>query len=218
VDISSVSKILSDAWKAVEASNVPAQVQGVAFTQAAQMLYGSSPRDEDSVSNHSTVRSTKIGRAANSTSGSTSTTPEDAGAAENMPDADTFYANLVKHTGVERDVLKDLLHYSPTKITLNVTGRQLGTSLRQKQQAAGVLLSVAYQYGLGHSTTGINLIREECTRLRAVDHNLPTHLRNTDGIRLVGDGQVKQIQLRDAALDLFKKEAERIAGKPEAAE
>ncbi|WP_157931244.1 hypothetical protein [Mycobacteroides abscessus] len=217
--MSDVSKILADAWRAVEASKVPAQVREAAFTHAAHLLSGSPPAYSGGRGDSpKTSPATKAGKGAHTAPSSASTASEGRDAAESAPDGDTFYANLSKHTDVELDVLEDLFHYSPTKITLNVTGRQLGTSLKQKQQAAGVLLSVAYQYGLGHSTTSVKVIREECSRLRAVDHNLPTYLRDTAGIRLVGDSRVKDIQLRDAALDLFKKEAERIAGKSKAAE
>jgi hypothetical protein len=214
-----VSKVLSDAWKAVETSNVPTQIQEAAFVQAVQLLSSASPTSKrgDTVG-ESAGGGPGVEGAKRRPSVSTRTSSDQGDAARDAPDANEFYQNLVQHTHVEREVLEDLFNYSPTKITLNVTGRQLGTTLKQKQVVAGVLLSVAYQYGLGHSTTSVRVIREECTRLRGVDDNLSTHLRKTDGIRLVGDGQVKHIQLRDAALDLFKTEAERIAGKSEAAE
>jgi hypothetical protein len=217
-----VSELLSDAWQAVEASKVPPQIQEAAFVQAVQLLSGSSPTGQRSDTGGEGAgkrgRSTKSPKAAKSASSSTRSSSNQNDAAEDVPDEDEFFENLVEHTNVDREILEDLFGYSPTKITLNVTGRQLGTTLKKKQVAAGILLSVAYQYGLGHPTTSVGIIREECTRLRGVDNNLPTYLRETKGIRLVGDGRVKDIQLRDAALDLFKSEAERITGKSEAAE
>lgn len=219
---SDVAKVLDDALNAVDASSVPEELREAAFVQAVQLLSRSLLTGlGGNGGGKSSGDVTGPATGAKGTSSAPSSPDASSGpnsATEDAPSADEFYDNLVRHTHVDREVLEDLLHYTSDKITINVTGRQLGTSLRQKQIAAGILLSVAYQYGLGHSTTSITVIREECTRLRAADHNLPTYLRSTDGIRLVGDSRIKNIQLRDAALDLFKTEAERIAGKSEGAE
>ena len=190
----------------------------MAFAHAAQLLSTSVPSPERGTGDGKTSRSKKANLTTTRASSSPPANSEGSDDAEGVPDADEFYENLVKHTHVDREVLEDLLNYTPAKITLNVTGRQLGATLKQKQIAVGVLLSVAYQYGLGRSTTSVSVIREECTRLRGVDDNLSTYLRGTSGIRLVGDGRIKDIQLRDAALDLFKAEAERITGIPGATE
>ncbi|WP_145013793.1 hypothetical protein [Mycobacterium marseillense] len=221
MDVNEASKVLSDAWQAVETSKVPAQIQEAAFVEAVQLLADSPPTSErGGRQGEGTGGATGPAKAATPAKRATTKTPASSGQSDtdDAPSEHEFYENLVRHTHVEREIVEDLLHYSNDKITINVTGRALGATLRQKQQVAGILLSVAYQYGLGHTTTSVSVIREECTRLRALDHNLPTYLRNTDGIRLVGDGRVKNIQLRDAALDRFKTEAERIAGKSEAAE
>ena len=217
-----VAKVLKDSWQAVLDSEVPKEYREIAFNRAVDLYgyapvagqppitppegnrgsTGSEPSDDGRNAAKSTTKSRTTGKARHA----------EPATGTDAPSEEEFYARIVAETGVDRELLEDVLHYSPTKPTIIATGRQLGSTLKQKQVAVALVLSVARQHGLGENVTSVAVIREACESKRCADRNLSQNIRDTKGLRLVGEQRTKDIQVRDAALDLFRTEVERIAG------
>lgn len=204
-----INELLKKAWAEVERANLPAPLNEIAFKEAIRLLtYG----DERSPGTSGTA-GTKSKPSGTATSGSSSERGSASPVAESgLPSIseDEFFQKLEREAGVSRDKLERVIHYDGKTPIINLPGRALGASQKQKQIAIAQVLPVVRQYGLGEAETSAAVVRQECERLRCADRNLSKYLADLDGIVYTGPSRRKALKVR--RVDAFQRVVDQLLG------
>ncbi|WP_241060380.1 hypothetical protein [Streptomyces marispadix] len=188
-----VSDVLKDAWAAVEAADLPGEIQPVAFREAVRLL---SP-----ASSATTSAMLTSGHSTDSAPG----TVEPEGSAAHAPIAEReIYDRVVEHTGVDRAKLEHLVHMDDDGPHMSVPGLKLGKSNAERARAVAQIIIMVRSFGIGENETPLEVIRAECERLKVYDSaNFSSQVRALNGYVVTGSGQNRRVRAKSAAVQSF---------------
>jgi hypothetical protein len=188
-----VSDVLKDAWAAVEAAELPSEIQPVAFREAVRLL---SP-----VSSATTSAVLMPGHSTDSTPG----IAEPDGGAVHVPVSEReIYDRVVEHTGVDRQKLEHLVHMDDDGPRMSVAGLKLGKNNAERARAVAQIITMVRSFGIGDTDTPLEVIRAECDRLKVYDSaNFSSQVRALNGYVITGTGQNRRVRAKSAAVQAF---------------
>lgn len=189
-----VSKVLENAWAAVEGANLPVEVRPDAFREAVRLL---APLSAPSSSPHSV----KSGGSETRYQESKMLPPEGNGSG---PSEDEIYARVVAQTGVEREKLERAVYLDDDAIRVSLPGLKLGKNNAERARAVAQLLTVVRGFGLEESETSLEVIRAECERLKVYDSaNFSSHMKGLSGFVVTGTGQNRKVRAKGPGIQAF---------------
>jgi hypothetical protein len=200
-----VSEVLKQAWDAVEAANLPSEIQAVAFREAVRLM---SPAEAASAGAHTqggTARSGGSGGAGGSGSGSSKGATGSGSANAITVDEAEIYARVAEQTGVDREKLEELVHLDDGVLKISIPGIKLGTNNAEKTRSIAQILTIVRGFGLEEHETSVELIRAEAQRLKCYDSaNFSSHLGKLRGGYLItGTGINRRIRAKAGGIHAF---------------
>ena len=210
-----VSEILATAWREVEAANLPENVRGIAFGEAIRLVDNGTARPM--VRREAQVASTLGSPAGEGRSRTPTGTPAvDQVGGDPQMSADEFFRRLAEETGVVVDKLERVLQLNEGIPRLNLPGRRLGPSLKQRMEAVAIMITVARSVALDESETKAATVRAECARLKSLDQNFSTYVSNLPGILYTGPTSDRIFRVRPQGLAAFSVTIDRVLGSADA--
>jgi hypothetical protein len=159
-----VDELIQKAWVAVHKAGIPGPIQGLAFKEAVDFLRADHGGSEDGDEPQKGAPTKKSKRKASPPAKATSDSGE-------APDADEFFAQLADESGVDEQVLRDVLLLKGNVIHVLPVTRKLGTSKSQQASRVTALVAGAYVHGLGQNTVSAKAVHDEVKRKRCFDPN-----------------------------------------------
>jgi hypothetical protein len=214
--VDDVADLLQTAWRAVQHSNVPDQVHGVAFQEAVAMLRAE-PLAQTGRSGGKTHRKSRRRSLPTAASGRTVQIDSSDGAetrpARAIPEAE-FFSSLSEESGVPEEELRQVFHLANggTSVQVLPPTRNLGKSRAEQAQTVVVLMSGARFGGMGESPVQADEVRAECSRKNCYDQNnfASKHVGPLKGFNLLG---TKQIAINPKWVSEFDASVARIVGR-----
>lgn len=189
-----VAEVLKKAWLAVDEAGLPDHVQPIGFREAVRLLAPDVAADTR-VSRSSTLRRDKVDQ---STAGRTHD-DEDLSISEEQ-----IYDRVVEHTGVDRELLEQVLHLDDGAVRVSLPGLRLGRNNAERTRAVAQILTIARGFGLEEAETSLEIIRRECTRLKVYDSaNFSSHIGTLDGYVVSGTGQNRRLRAKSPGIQAF---------------
>jgi hypothetical protein len=199
-----VSELLKKAWDAVEAANLPSEIQALAFREAVRLM---SPTEADSAGVSAQIGtgvSGGSGGAGGSGSGSSKSATSGGNADAITVDEYEIYRRVAEQTGVDRDKLADLVHLDDGVLKVSIPGIKLGTSNSEKTRAIAQILTIVRGFGLEEHETSVEVVRAEAQRLKCYDSaNFSAHLSKLNGYLITGSGTNRRIRSKAAGIHAF---------------
>jgi hypothetical protein len=192
-----VSQTLKTAWEAVESAELPKEIQEAAFREAVRLL----APDQSVAPVTSRLRSqTNAASSARTTTGGTA---DDDGVAPAASEEE-IYTRVATQTGVDRDLLEQLVHLDGTAIKISVPGLRLGRNNAERARAVAQILTVTRGFGFEEPGTPLEVIRTECERLKVYDQaNFSSQIKALGGYVITGSGPNRRLRARGAGIQAF---------------
>lgn len=188
-----VADVLKKAWSAVDEAELPEHVQPIGFREAVRLLAPDAPADKRT-SRSSPPRKDKLDRATGGQSDD-----EDVSVSE-----DEIYDRVVEHTGVDREMLEQVLHLDDGAVRVSLPGLRLGRNNAERTRAVAQILTIARGFGLEETETSLEIVRRECTRLKVYDSaNFSSHISTLDGYVVSGTGQNRRLRAKSPGIQAF---------------
>lgn len=186
-----ISATLKNAWDAVQAADLPDQIQSAAFTEAVRML--------------SMPTGTSGGTAQQTAHPAPSREAPSSGAAESEAlDELDLLTRVQTGTGVSPDGLRQLIHVDGDTVKISVAASALGKTSSSQTRGLARLITVTRGFGIPESDTSLELIRAEASRLRCYDGpNFSRHIGGIQGYVVVGSGKSKRLRAKPAGVTAF---------------
>jgi len=194
VVIVDVDELIQKAWKAVEKAGVPATMQNDAFKEAVAFLRdGDAPgRDsrEKSTGSHGAKPKKPAKRGGTSRTRGFEAPKGDDGAVKDLPDRETFFRTLSSESGIEEQILTDVLQYTAQgDVHVLPPSKDLGDSKAAQARTVIALVAGARAHGLGEDPVDDSPVREEMKKKRCYDRsNFSFHLRPLKGFNFDPSG------------------------------
>jgi hypothetical protein len=219
-NMSSVASKLADAWKAVQAAEIPEHLHEIAFHEA---LLIADPRPEDSPGDSSshpadpqTEKPQGASRGAPKSAKGTAqkSRPSKVETVLFDGDEDTFFKRFSDESGVEEEELRRVYVFANGTWRISLSKSKLGTSEAERNRSVGLLLAASRFYVNGTVATPISDIREAASRIPyEVSRNFGTHMERVDGTVPGGSGRDKTIRAQTGKIDdSFKTILRRVLG------
>jgi hypothetical protein len=200
-----VSETLKTAWEAVEGADLPERIQEAAFREAVRLL---APIESASPPARGQSRPAKLDLGRGSAAGGMA----EAGTTLDIDEAEV-YDRISTHTGVERDLLEQLVHLDADTIKVSVPGLRLGRSNAERARAVAQILTITRGFGLEEDGTPLESIRLECERLKVYDRaNFSSQLKGLDGFVTTGPARNRRLRARGAGVEAFPALVEFLVG------
>jgi hypothetical protein len=204
-----VSEILRMAWRAVEDAELPDEVRQTAFREAVRLM---GPQLAVPVSptpppvTIETRRTTAAGGPDAATQRGRATTLSE----------NEFYEKLTTNTGVEKGKLERIVHIEGDVPQITLTRVKLERSMSKRAQAVAQILSVARLFGLNETETSLDVIRDECERLKVYDSkNFSTHMRGITGFQIKGGAtKSRRVKALETGIKAFPTLVDSLLGEP----
>jgi hypothetical protein len=156
-----VDDLISQAWHAVEAADVPEPLQETAFKEALAFLR------EGQAGGSGGGRSSDKGDQRRKDPGREA----GGGSDENVVNKDDFWGALAHESGLPVNDLKDILQLSGEKILVTPPTRSLGRNVAEQARTVISLVAGARAVGLGEQPVNADAVREELERKRCYQSN-----------------------------------------------
>jgi hypothetical protein len=205
-----VDELVERAWKAVEKAGVSEAAQPTAFKEAVDFLRhgdeGSARGSSGGAPKPKRQRSS-AGRSRRNEASS------GAGGADDLPDENTFFAQLVDESGVAEQELRDLLQLSGAKVHVTTPARNLGTNASEQARTVIALVAGARSKGLNEKPVDAEAVRREANRKHCYDSTnfSGAHLRPMKGFN-AGSSR-NEIVLTSKWIDEFKEAVAKASGR-----
>lgn len=188
--MSDVSQILRHAHEAVVASGVPEPFQQIAFREAMRIL-APSP---------TSARSAPGAGAAAPGGESTSDQP----APNEWISEAELYNRVANHTDASKEKLELLVHLDEGVPHISIAGMKLGKSNAERTRTVAQVLAVVRGFGLDEEATDLQVIRDECMRLKVYDAgNFSSYLSKLPGFVISGSGANRKVRARGQGIQAF---------------
>lgn len=192
-----VSDVLRRAWAAVQEAELPSGVQEVGFREAVRLL---APPDSGART-----------RSPGADPVSPEASPDSAAQDPVMSEAEIF-RKVAAQTGVDAGALERIVYLDGETLRVAVPGLKLGKNNSERARAVAQLLVVVRGFGLGESDTSLEIVREECDRLRVYDqNNFSHHMKGIDGYVVTGSGVNRRMRVKGPGIEAFGGLVERLA-------
>lgn len=184
------AEILKLAWDAVKAAGLPDHLEEVAFREAVRLVSPPHGVDVSSPGIAFPEPSAQIGGAI----------------AEVRPafsEADV-YSRVSQQTGVAREHLEGVVHMDGDSIKVSVPGLKLGKTNADRARAVAQILVITRGFGFEESDTPLEVIRDECDRLRLYDaNNFSSQMKALVGYVITGTGASRRVRAKAAGIQAF---------------
>lgn len=203
-----VSKVLKDAWQAVETADVPAEMHEVAFREAIRIL--APPTDSGEAQ-----QGRRVGKpdGKRGLSGSDRKPKED-GAGGLTVDESVLISKVAEGTGCDPELLDQLIHINDGRLEILIPGLRLGKKNSDKVRNISKIFSIVYAFGLGEDGAAVELIRSEVQRLKCYDNtNFSKQMAGlAPQFAVTGQGASKMVRPKSSGISNFAELVESIAG------
>ena len=202
------SDILKKAWAAVQDAGLPDKLHEVGFQEAVRL---ESPQQPAPVVTVPSAAAPKPGSAGNNGSAS-DPSKEAPGTAVSEK---LMYDRVVAQTNVDRDKLERIVFLDEEGPRLALPGIKLGRNTADRARAVAQVLTIVRGFGLEEDATSLDVIRNECTRLKVYDSaNFSTQVTRMDGYPVTGSGPNRRLRARGPAITAFPALVDRLLGEP----
>lgn len=197
-------QVLATAWKAVESSGVPQELQATAFQLAVEITReATGPSTPVAPSPQSAAPHTPPPTPA--TVPSSDEVPEPVTSAPAAPSEDDLWVKFAEEAEVEREHLEELFYFSNGEVHLNVKAHKLAATKPSQMKAVAFALTVAYDFAFDRTALDTTIARAECERLKCLDKkNFGTYMGAVDGLTTSGPATKRVLKIKSGARDLFK--------------
>lgn len=190
-----VSETLKTAWAAVERADLPEKIQETAFREAVRLF-----APVEAV----TSPPARLVREETPKAGAEDVTAQNAGGAVSVVAESEIYERVAAHTGVDRDLLEQLIHLDGDAIKISVAGLRLGKNNAERARAVVQILTIARGFGFEETDTPLEVIRAECDRLKVYDQaNFSGQVKALSGYVVTGSGNHRRVRARGAGIQGF---------------
>ncbi len=207
-----VGELLKEAWKAVEISGVPKELQAVAFSTAVEMLRdtrelpdAAQVKTRDASGKQATpkkVRRSSPPRASSSDEGS---------ALPNVGTQADFFRRVAKETNVTVEALGDIFHVENGSLELKVASKDLGSTKKSQMQTIAVIVAGAYFAGTETPKVPFAAIYPIFKSKRCFDQaNAATYLKSLPGFSALGNGSSQHLSTKSGWHAEFAKAVGRV--------
>ena len=211
------SKVLKEAWEAVQGANLPEEVHEVAFREAVRLLSppttvgGPAAPIRPNGGNGQAPKSDSAGNGIGSTkdSGATGGSGGDITVSE-----DDLLSKVAAGTGTSQEKLESLVHLDDGVLKLSLPGIKLGKNNADKTRAIAQVLSIVRAFGLDEDGTSVESVRVEAQRLKCYDGpNFTKQLaRLTPGYIITGSGSNKRVRAKAGGIASFPALVDQLLG------
>lgn len=183
-----VNELMKKAWHSVEQAGIPEALQGEAFKEAVAYLRAAEEQegaDGKGGAPESTTQLSKprkqSGKRGGSRPGGRAQKKENE--TKNLPDRDSFFATLARESGIDEQVLKDVLQFTDEgDIHVLPPTKDLGKSKAAQARTVIALVAGARAHGLGEDPVDDAPVRAAMKNKRCYDKtNFSFHLRPLKG-------------------------------------
>lgn len=194
------------AWKAVEESGVPSQVQEVAFTEVLRSLLGtksqrtSSAEQLEPLLSHAEIIDNK------------SITLD--GASSSFPSEDDVVQKVCAEAGVDVEKLEQIFHVDDGVVKLIGQHTKYGSNTADRARTVAKIVTVVRKLGMGHSDTPFDVIKDACESKHCYDSKnfAPKHMPRIDGFVVKGEGKSRRLEVRNNGISAFPDLIDKVLG------
>jgi hypothetical protein len=190
-----VTEILKKAWSAVEHAGLPEHVQPTGLHEAVRLL----------AADGAVVAPAASAPAARKRARDTGPASGDSNGDERVSvSEDEIYDRVVEHTGADRERLEQLLHLDDDGVRVSLPGLRLGRNNAERTRAVAQILTIARGFGLEENETSLEIVRNECIRLKVYDSaNFSAHIVTLTGYVVSGSGQNRRLRAKSPGIQAF---------------
>lgn len=183
-----VNELMKKSWESVVQAGIPEALQAEAFKEAVDYLRAGEIQQGTDGSHRGSSAATSGGakpkmRTGRGGESRTTPQPQKDDSLGDLPDRDTFFANLARESGIDESVLKDVLQYTDEGgIHVLPPAKDLGSSKSAQARTVIALVAGARAHGLGEDPVDVVAVRAEMKKKRCYDRsNFSFHLRPLKG-------------------------------------
>jgi hypothetical protein len=199
-----VSDVLKKAWAAVEEADLPSDIHEAAFREAVRMLLPVAP---------ASAAQPRGATVSGPSSGSGSVALKADGENRINVTEDEIYDRVAAQTDARREVLEQIVHLDGDALRVSIPGLRLGRNNAERARTVAQILTIARGFGLEESDTSLELIRDECDRLRVYDQaNFSAHMKALSGYIVTGTGSNRRLRAKGPGIQAFPALIEHLVG------
>lgn len=193
-----VKRVLSEAWQAVQAAEVPESLHVVAFEHAVQLIAETRPI----VPVPRGAESEQRGDRSTPAPSSGATEANGSTPASEIDDEDTFFATFASESGVAEERLRKVYFVKDGRARIALTKSKLGGTEAERNRTVATLLAGMRWHVDGKQSVQIGEIRDAARAIPyEVSRNLASHLESVSGTMTVGSKNDKAVRVQTGKFD-----------------
>jgi nitrate reductase alpha subunit len=210
----STSAVLKEAWSAVQEADLPEKIHEIAFKEAVRLIappVSGAPAQQQGQAG----KRGDGGKPSNVAGSSASMDSGDQAQGTITMTEDDLVAKVATGTGVDAELLDNLIHVDQGVLHLNLPGIKLGNNNADRTRTIASIFTVVRSFGLDEDDTSVELVRDEAQRLKCYDPaNFSSQLKVLQGQGYVikGSGSNRRIQVKGPGIAEFPKLVGKLAG------
>ena len=193
-------QILTTAWRAVESSGVPQELQQTAFQLAVEITRGAAPSAAPVVPapQQPVPLAPPLPPAGEQIPDPTAAEPSPAS-------EDDLWAKFAEESDVDREELEALFYLADEQVHLNMKAHKLAPSKPSQMKAVAFALAVAYNFVFDRTALDTTVVRAESERLKCLDKkNFGTYMGSIEGLTTSGPASKRVLKMKSGAREQFK--------------